>query len=130
MLADDPADLFVTRCPVPGVRGLSADRARHARQRRHPEYLFLISKQPGPGSQIVKELVEHRVEGVRLGNPSVGLLHVQNHVDDLVEHLVEGGSRIVAPGRAHGGTDAGQRPPHAQGPATGSRHLTRGTSVL
>src|SRR6266851_149137 len=73
------------------------------------------SKQPGPGSQIAEELVEHRVEGVRLGNPSVGLLHVQNRVDDLAEHLVEGGSRIIAPGRAHAGTDAGRRPPLAQG---------------
>jgi hypothetical protein len=129
MLADDPADLLVARGPMPGVRRLSAGRARHARQRRHPECLFLISKQPGPGSQIVKELVEHRVEGVRLGNPSVSLLHVQNHVDDLAEHLVEGGGRIVAPGRAHAGTDAG-RPPHAQSPDTGSRHPTRGTSLL
>ncbi len=100
MLADDPADLLVARGPMPGVRWLSAGRARHARQRRHPECLFLISKQPGPGSQIVKELVEHRVEGVRLGNPSVSLPHVQNRVDDLAEHPVEGGGRIVAPGRA------------------------------
>ena len=91
MLADDPADLFVARCPVPGVRGLAAGRGRHARQRRHPECLFLISKQPGPGSQIVKEQVEHPVEGVRPGNPPVGLLHVQNHVNDLAEHLAEGG---------------------------------------
>ena len=139
MLADDPADLFVARCPVPGVRGLAAGRGRHARQRRHPECLFLISKQPGPGSQIVKEQVEHPVEGVRPGNPPVGLLHVQNHVNDLAEHLAEGGSRIaapgrarriVAPGRAHAGTDASRRPPHPQGPATGSRHRTRGTSLL
>ena len=130
MLADDPADLLVARGPMPGVRRLSAGRARHARQRRHPECLFLISKQPGPGSQIVKELIEHRVEGVRLGNPSVSLLHIQKHVDDLAEHLVEGGGRIVAPGRAHAGTEAGRRPAHAQGSATGSRHPTRGTSLL
>ena len=130
MLADDPADLCVTGCPVPGVGGLSAGRARHARQRRHPQCLFLISKQPAPGSQIVKELVEQRVQGVRLGNPPVGLLDVQNRVDDLAEHLVEGGDWIAAPGRAHAGTDAGRRPPRAQCPATGSRHLTRGTSLL
>src|SRR6202049_2855316 len=54
MLADDPADLLVARGPMPGVRWLSAGRARHARQRRAPEGLFLISKQPVPGSQIVK----------------------------------------------------------------------------
>ena len=115
MLADDTADVLVARGPMPGVRWRSAGRARHARQRRHAECLFLVSKQPGPGSQIAEELVEHRVEGVRLGNPSVGLLHVQNRVDDLAEHLVEGGSRIIAPGRAHAGTDAGRRPPLAQG---------------
>src|SRR6202043_1911897 len=84
---------------------------------------------PGPGSQIVKELVEHRVESVRLGNPSVSLPHVQNHVNDLAEHLVEGGGRIVAPGRAHDGADRGRRPAHAQGRATGLRHPTRGTSL-
>jgi hypothetical protein len=66
---------------------------------------------------------------VRLGNPSVSLLHVQNHVNDLAEHLVEGGRRIVAPVRAHAGTDAGWRPPHAQGRAIGLGHRTSGTSL-
>jgi hypothetical protein len=59
----------------------------------------------------------------------VSLLHVQNRVNDLAEHLVDGGGRIVAPVLAHAGTDAGRRPPHAQGRPTGLRHLTRGTSV-
>jgi len=125
MLADDTADFLVARGPMPGVRWCSAGGARHARQRRHAECLFLVSKQPGPGSQIVEELVEHRVQGVRLGNPSVGLLHVQNRVDYLAEHLVEGDGRIVAPGRAHAGTDAGRGPPLAHGRASGLRHPTR-----
>jgi hypothetical protein len=129
MLADDPADLLIARGPMPRVRWRSAGRGRHARQRRHAECLVLVCEQPGPGSQIAEELVEHRVEGVRLGDPSVSLLHVQNHVNDLAEHLVDGGGRIVAPGRAHAGTDAGRRPPHAQGRATGLRHPTRGTSL-
>jgi len=129
MLADDTADFLVAGGPMPAVRWRSAGRARHARQRRHAECLFLVSKQPGPGSQIVEELVEHRVQGVPLGNPSVGLLHVQNRVDDLAEHLVEGGGRIMVPGRAHAGTDADRRPPPAQGRATGLRHPTRATSL-
>ena len=98
ILADDPADLLVARGPMPGVRWRSAGRGRHARQRRHAERPVLVCEQPGPGSQIVEELVEHRVEGVRLGDPPVSLLHVQNPVNDLAEHLVEGGSRIAAPG--------------------------------
>ncbi len=129
VLADDPADLLIARGPMPRVRRRSAGRGRHARQRRHAECLVLVCEQPGPGSQIGEELVEHRVEGVRLGNPSVSLLHVQNRVDDLAEHLVEGGRRIVAPGRAHAGTDAGRRPPPAQGRAIGLGHRTRGTSL-
>lgn len=129
----------VTPSAMYGMDTRATERRQASGQRRHRpaalrgdrrQRLFLISKQPGPGSQIVKELVEHRVEGVRLGNPSVSLPHIQNHVDDLAEHLVKGGGRIVAPGRAHAGTDAGRRPPRAQDPATGSRHPTRRTSLL
>ena len=94
---------------MPRMRRRPASRGRHVRQRRHAERLVLVCKQPGPGSQIVEELVEHPVEGVRLGNPSVSLPHVQNRVDDFAEHLVEGGDRIVAPGLAHAGANAGQR---------------------
>ena len=126
ILADDPADLLVARGPMPGVRRRPGGPGRHARQRRHAERLIQICEQPGPGSQIVEELVEYRVKGVRFGNPPVSLPHVQNPVDDLAEHLVEGGGRIVGRGLAHAGTDAGRRPPHAQGRATGLRHLTRG----
>jgi hypothetical protein len=129
MLADDTADFLVARGSMPGVWRRSAGGGGLGRQRRHAEYLVLVGEQPGPGSQIVEELVEHRVEGVRLGNPPVSLLHVQNCVDDLAEHLVEGGGRIVAPGLAHAGTDAGLRPPHAQGRAAGLRHPTRATSL-
>ena len=115
MLADDPADLLVARGPVPRGRWRSAGRARHARQRRHAECLVLVSEQPGPGSQVGEQLVEHRVEGVCLGDPSVGLLHVQDRVNDLAEHLVKSGERIVAPGQAHASTDAARRPSHTQG---------------
>jgi hypothetical protein len=129
VLADDPADLLIARGAMPRVRWRSAGRGRHTRQRRHAQRLVLVCEQPGPGSQIGEQLVEHRMQGVRLGNPSVSLLHVQNHVNDLAEHLVEGGRRIAAPVRAHTGTDAGRRPPHAQGRAIGSGHRTRGTSL-
>jgi hypothetical protein len=43
--------------------------------------------------------------------------------------MVEGVGRIIAPGRAHAGTDAGRRPSPAQGRATGLRHPTRATSL-
>src|SRR5262249_17996092 len=106
MLADDPADLLVARGPVPRGRWRPAGRARHVRQRRHPEGLVLVREQPGPGSQVGEELVEHRVEGVRLGNSPVSLPDVQDRVNDLAEHLVEGGDRVVALWRAHAGTDS------------------------
>jgi Major Facilitator Superfamily len=106
ILADDPADLLVARGPMPGVRRRPGGPGRHARQRRHAERQVLVCEQLGPGSQIVEELVEHRVQSVCLGNPAVSLPHVQNPVNDLAEHLVEGGGRIVAPGLAHAGTVA------------------------
>ena len=109
MLADDPADLLIARGPVPAGRWRPAGRARHVRQRRHPEGLVLVREQPGPGPQVGEELVEHRVEGVRLGDPSVRLPDVQDRVNDLAEHLVEGGDRVVAPWRAHAGPDAAGR---------------------
>src|SRR5690348_16207411 len=115
MLADDPADLLVARGPVPAGRWRPAGRARHVRQRRHPEGLVLVREQPGPGPQVGEELVEHRVESVRLGDPSVSLPDVQDRVNDLAEHLVEGGDRVVAPWRAHAGTDARRPPPPAPG---------------
>src|SRR5215475_6856197 len=130
MLADDPADLLVAGGPVPGGRWRPAGRARHVRQRRHPQGLVLVREQPGPGPQVGEEVVEHRIEGVRLGDPSVSLPDVQDRVNDLAEHLVEGGDRVVAPWRAHAGTDARRRPPHAQGEATGSRHPTPRTSCV
>jgi hypothetical protein len=129
ILADDPADLLIARGPMPGVRRRSAGPGLHARQRRYAECLVLVCEQLGPGSQIAEELVEHRVEGMRLGNPPVSLPHIQNPVNDLTEYLVEGGGRIVAPGPAHAGTDAGRRPPRTQSRATGLRHLTRWTSL-
>jgi hypothetical protein len=85
ILADNAADLLVARGPVPGVRWRPAGPGRDARQRRHAERLVLVCEQPGPGSQIVEELVEHRVQGVCLGNPTVSLPHVQNPVNDLAE---------------------------------------------
>ena len=66
-----------------------------------------------------KGSVEYRVQSVRLGNPPVSLPHVQNRVDDFAEHRVEGGDRIVPPRLAHAGADAGRRPAHGQGRATG-----------
>ena len=45
------------------------------------------------------------MEGVGLRDLSVSLLHVLHQVDDLAEHLVEGGDRIVGRGRAHLGND-------------------------
>src|SRR6266571_7051679 len=129
MLADDPADLLVARGPVPGVWWRPAGCARHARQRRHAEGLVLVCEQPGPGSQVGEELVELRVEGVCLGDPAVSLPHVQDRIDDLAEHLVEGGGWILARGRAHADTDAGRRPRHTQGRSTGLRHPTPGTSL-
>lgn len=124
MLADDPADLLVARGPVPGAGWRSAGRARHARQRRHAKCLVLIREQPGPRSEVGEEPVKQRVEGVRLGDPSVSLSDVQDRIDDLAEDLVQGSGRILALGRAHAGTDAGRRPRHAQGRATGLRHST------
>ena len=100
MLADDPADLLVARGPVPGVRWRSAGRALHARQGRRAECLVQVREQPGPSSQVGEELVEQRMESIRLGDPSVSLPDVQDRVNDLVEHLVEGSDRIVARGRA------------------------------
>jgi hypothetical protein len=129
ILADDTADLLVARGPMPGVRRRPGGPGRHARQRRHAERLVQVCEQPSPRSQIIEELVEHGVKGVRLGNPPVSLPHVQNPVNDLAEHLVEGSGRIVARGLAHADTDARRRLPHAQGRATGLRHLTRGTSL-
>jgi hypothetical protein len=114
---------------MPGVRRRPGGPGGHARQRRHAERLVQVCEQPSPRSQIVEELVEHRVKGVRLGNPPVSLPHVQNPVNDLAEHLVEGSGRIAARGLAHAGTDGRRRLPHAQGRATGLRHLTRGTSL-
>jgi hypothetical protein len=95
-------------------------------QRRYAERPVLVCEQPGPGSQIVEELVEHRVEGVRLGDSSVSLLHVQNPVNDLAEHLVEGGGRIVAPGRTHADTDAAMFPlsRYRKGPPASARART------
>src|SRR5262245_16427640 len=58
MLADDPADLLVARGPVPAGRWRPAGRARHVRQRRHPEGLVLVREQPGPGPQVGEELVK------------------------------------------------------------------------
>lgn len=124
MLADDPADLLVARGPVPGVRWRPAGCARHARQRRHTECLVLVREQPGPGSQVGEELVELCVEGLRLGDPAVSLPNVQDRIDDLAKHLVEGGGWIIARGRAHADTDAGRRPRHARGRTTGLRHPT------
>jgi hypothetical protein len=45
MLADDPADLLVARGPVPAGRWRPVGRARHVRQRRHPEGLVLVREQ-------------------------------------------------------------------------------------
>src|SRR5438874_12546395 len=115
---------------MPGVWWRPAGCGRLARQRRHAQCLVLVREQPGPGSQVGEELVEHRVEGVRLGDPSVSLPDVQDRVNDLAEHLVEGGDRVVAPWQAHAGTGAGQWPPHAQGRTTGSRHSMPRTSFV
>jgi len=124
ILADDTAYVLVARGSMPGVRRRPASRGRHVRQRRHAECLVLVCEQPGPRSQIVEEPVEYRVQGVRLGNPSVSLPHVQDRIDDFAEHLVEGGHRIVTPGLAHASAEAGRRPAQAPGRATGSRHPT------
>ena len=79
LLADDPADLLVARGPVPAGRWRPAGRARHIRQRRHPEGLVLVrAARPRPSGR--RELVEHRVEGMRLGDPSVRLPDVQDRV--------------------------------------------------
>jgi hypothetical protein len=129
ILADHTADLLIARGPMPGVRRRPACRGRHARQWRHAECLVLICKQLGPSSQIVEELVEHRVESMRLGNPPVSLPHVQNAVNDLAEHLVEGCDRFIARGLAHADANADRRPGHTQGRATGLGRTTRGTSL-
>src|SRR5260221_1078642 len=86
--------------------------------------MVLVREQRGPGSQVVEEPVEQRVEGERLGDPPVSLPDVQDRVNDIAEHLVEGSGRIAALGRAHAGTDAIRRPWPAQGRATGLRHPT------
>jgi hypothetical protein len=130
MLADDPADLLIARGPVPAGRWRPAGRARHVRQRRHPEGLVLVREQPGPGPQVGEQLVEHRVEGVRPGDPPVRLPDVQDRVNDLAEHLVEGGDRVAARWRAHAATDARRPPPPAPGRATGSRHPKPRTSFV
>jgi hypothetical protein len=109
---------------------MMAGRARHARQRRHAECLVLVGEQLGPGSQVGEELVEQRVEGVRLGDPPVSLPDVQDRVNDIAEYLVEGSGRIVALGRAHAGTDAGRRHWRVQGRATGLRHPTPGDLLI
>ena len=101
MLADDPADLLVARGPVPGVGGVRPAALGMYASGDTPEGLVLVGEQPGPGPQVGEQLVEHRVEGVRLGDPSVRLPDVQDRVNDLAEHLVEGGGRILVPGRAH-----------------------------
>ena len=117
MLADDLADFLSGRAPVPRVRWCPARPARHARQRRHAERPVLGREQLGPRSQVGEELVEHPVQGLRPGDPAGCLPDVQERVNDLVEHLVEGGRRILAPGRAHRSTRAGRWPAYRPGQA-------------
>ena len=65
-----------------------------------------------------------RVEGLRPGDPAASLPNVQDRIDDLAEHPVEGRGWIIARGPAHADTDAGRRPRHAQGRTTGLRLST------
>jgi len=127
MLANDPADFLAAGDPIPGVRRRPARPARHARQRRHAERPVGLREHLGPGSQVGEEPVEHPVQGLRPGNPAAGLPDVQDRVNDLAEHLVEGDSRILARGRAHPVTLA-----RAQRPAVlaSARQMTRDGCVV
>jgi hypothetical protein len=114
------------------VMGILADRRDELGRARTQTVnrLHLVGEQQGPGSQVGEELVELGMQGLRLGNPPVSLPNVQDRVDDLAEHLVEGGGWIVARRRAHGTADAGRRPRHAPGCTTGPRHPTPGPPYL
>jgi len=130
MRADDPADLLSARTPVPGVRWRPALPGRHAGQRRHAERPVLFREQLGPASQIGEELVEHPMQGLGSGNPAGRLPDVQDRVNDLAEHLVKGGGRILAPRRAHAATSAGRGPPRPWSQPPRLRHPTSGDLLI
>jgi hypothetical protein len=95
MIHEGPAYLFVRGGSGPKIERRPTGNARHARKRRDAKLLVFLDQQARPAFQVLEKPIDLGVQFVATGDLSGRLLDVLDHVNNVTQHAVEGGDRIV-----------------------------------